>query len=63
MIVNVCGEYDTTLWAAADLVGAELFFRGGEDYEVTVYQNGYLIGKTCEKRNSREWVKWFRNLK
>ena len=63
MIVNVYGKHDTTLWAAADLVGAELFFRGGKDYVVTVYQNGYLIGKTCEGRDSREWVKWFRSLK
>lgn len=62
MIINVHGEYDTTLWAAADLVGAELFFRGGGDYEVTVHRNGYLIGRTREKRNSREWVKWLKGL-
>ena len=62
MLIDVYGEHDTTLWAAADLVGAELVFRDGEDYKVAVYQDGYLIGETREKQSSREWLNWFRSL-
>lgn len=51
------------LWAAADVVGAELVFRGGSEYVVTVYVGGYKIGETCEHRNSREWVNWLRSLR
>ena len=62
MQINVYGEHDTSLWAAADLSGAELFFRGGGTYRVTVYQDGHLIGDTRKKRNSREWLEWLRSL-
>ena len=62
MLINVYGENDVTLWPAADLVGAELCFRGGDTYRVTVYRGGYQIGETCEKRYFREWVKWLRSL-
>lgn len=62
MLINVYGEYDSTLWPAADLLGAELFFRGGDTYRVVVYQGGYQIGDTCKKRDSREWVEWIRSL-
>lgn len=62
MQINVHGEYDTSLWAAADLLGAELIFRGGEDYKVTVLQHGYLVGETRVKRDSREWYGWLRSL-
>ena len=63
MLINSYSEIDTELWTAADLVGAELFFRNSEKYRVTVHQNGHLIGATREKRNSREWVKWLRSLR
>lgn len=62
MLIDVYGEDDTALWVAADIVGAQLFFRRGDTYRVVVYQSGYQIGDTCEKRDSREWVKWLRSL-
>nr|DAV65856.1 MAG TPA: hypothetical protein [Caudoviricetes sp.] len=62
MLINVYGEKDTTLWAAADLVGAQLVFRGGDTYRVVVYRDGYQVGDTCEKRGSREWFDWIVGL-
>lgn len=62
MLVNVYGEYDVALLPAVYLLGIELVFRGGGAYRVTVYRGGYQIGETCEKRDSREWVKWLRGL-
>ena len=62
MLINVYGEHDTALWPAADLLGAELFFRGGDTYRVTVYQGGYQIGDTYNKRDSRGWLEWLRSL-
>lgn len=62
MLVDVYGEYDAALLPAVYLLGIELMFRGGDTYRVTVYRGGYQIGETCEKRDSREWVKWLRSL-
>lgn len=62
MQINVYGEHDTDLWAASDLLGAELIFRGGKDYKVAVLQHGYLIGETRRKRDSRGWYEWLRSL-
>lgn len=62
MLINVYGERDTTLWTAADVLGAQLIFRGGDTYRVSVYRNGYQIGDTCEKRNCHEWFEWLRKL-
>lgn len=62
MQINVYGGPDDALWPAADLLGAELFFRGGDTYRVTVYRGGYQIGDTCERRDSYEWLEWLRSL-
>ena len=62
MLINVYGEKDTTLWPAADITGAELFFRGGDEYRVTVYVGGYKVGETRKHRSSREWASWLRGL-
>lgn len=63
MLVNVYGEDDSALLPAVYLLGIELIFRGGDTYRVTVYRDGYRVGDTCEKRDSREWVKWLRSLR
>lgn len=63
MQINVHGEHDTDLWAAADLLGAELIFRGGGDYKVVVRQHGHRVGETRMKRDSRGWYEWLRNLR
>lgn len=62
MLINSYSEVDTELWIAADLVGASLIFRNSGAYKVTVHRDGYLIGETHERRNSREWVEWLRGL-
>ena len=62
MLINVYGETESSLWSAADIVGANLFFRGEDGYRVTVYVDGYKVGETREHRSSREWVKWLRDL-
>ena len=63
MQINVYGEHDTNLWAAADLLGAELIFRGGEDYMVVATLHGYQIGETRKKRDSRSWYEWLKSLR
>lgn len=62
MLINAYGDQESSLWAAADIVGADLVFRGGETYRVTVYVAGYIVGETREHMNSREWVNWLRSL-
>lgn len=63
MLINSYSGVDSELWIAADLVGARLIFRDSGAYKVTVHQNGYLIGETCKRRNSHEWVEWLRGLR
>lgn len=63
MLVDVYGEPDTALCPAIYLLGIELIFRGGDTYRVVVYKDGYKIGDTCERRDSREWVEWLRGLR
>lgn len=63
MLVNVYGEDDSALLPAVYLLGIELIFIEGGTYRVTVYKDGYKVGDTCEKRSSREWVKWLRSLR
>lgn len=62
MLINVYGSKETSLWLAADIVDANLFFRGEETYRVTVYVDGYKVGETRRHRSSREWVRWLRSL-
>ena len=62
MLINFYGEFDAELWVAANLVGASLIFRNSGPYGVTVHQDGYLIGTTHKRQNSREWVEWLRGL-
>lgn len=62
MLIKSYSEVDAEIWTAADLVGASLWFYDSEPYKVAVYQDGYLIGETSKRRNSREWVEWLRGL-
>lgn len=62
MLIDVYGSKEVSLWTAADVVGAALFFRGGNEYRVTVYVGGYKVGETRKHRNPREWVDWIRSL-
>jgi len=62
MLINAYGGVEDALWAAAELVGADLVFRGEESYRVTVYVGGYKMGETCQHMSSREWVRWLRCL-
>ena len=57
MLINAYGGVEDALWTAADLVGADLIFRGEENYRVTVYAGGYRVGETCRHMSSREWVR------
>lgn len=62
MLINAHGSREDSLWTAADVVGADLVFREGDKYRVTVHVGGYEVGETCEHRSSREWVGWLRSL-
>jgi len=62
MLINAYGGLESSLWPAADIVGANLCFRGENEYRVTVYVDGYKVGETREHRSSREWVRWLRSL-
>lgn len=62
MLINAYGDAGNALWAAADIVGANLFFRGENEYRVTVYVDGCKVGETRKHRSSREWVRWLRSL-
>lgn len=62
MLINAYGDAENALWVAADIIGANLFFRGENKYRVTVYVDGYKVGETHEHRDSREWVRWLRSL-
>lgn len=62
MLINAHGDHELSLWSAADIVGADLYFRGGDTYLVTVYVGGYKVGETRKHRSSREWVEWIRSL-
>lgn len=62
MLIDSYSEVDTELWIAADLVGASLIFRNSRTCRVTVHRNGYLIGETCERRNSHEWAELLKGL-
>lgn len=63
MLINACGDREISLWSAADVVGAELVFRGGSEYVVTVYVGGYKVGETRVHRSPQEWVKWLRSFR
>lgn len=54
MLINAYGGVEDALWVAADLVGADLVFRGEENYRVTVYVGGYKVGETCRHMSSWE---------
>ena len=54
MLIDSYGEADAELRAAA---GASLIFINSGVYRVTVHQDGYLIGTTHKRRNSREWLR------
>ena len=62
MLINAHGSREDSLWTAADVVGADLVFRGGTEYKVTVCVGGYEVGETREHLSSREWVSWLRSL-
>jgi hypothetical protein len=62
MLINVYGDEEIPLWSAADVIGANLFFRGGDEYRVTVHMAGYEVGETREHRDSRGWLDWLRSL-
>lgn len=62
MLINAYGGVEDALWTAADLVGADLVFRGESEYRVTAYVGGYKVGETREHKDSREWVRWLRSL-
>lgn len=47
MPINAYWGVEDALWAAADLVGADLAFSGEESYGVTVFVGGYKVGETC----------------
>ena len=63
MLINAYGDHETSLHVAASIIGADLVFRGGETYRVTVYVGGYNVGETREHKSSREWVRWLRNFR
>lgn len=62
MLINAYGEKESPLWLAASIVGANLCFRGENEYRVTVYVDGYKVGETREHKSSREWVRWLKSL-
>ena len=62
MLINVYGGNDDAVRIAADIAGANLFFRWEETYRVTVYVDGYKVGETRKHMTSREWVNWLRSL-
>lgn len=62
MLINAHGSREDSLWTAADVVGADLVFRGGNEYKVVVHVGGYVVGETREHRSSGEWVVWLRSL-
>ena len=63
MLINAYGSRESSLWSAADIIGADLSFRGGDEYRVTVYVAGYKVGETRKHRSSGEWVSWLRSLR
>ena len=63
MFVTVYGSEEGSLWTAADVVGADLSFRRGDEYRVVVYVDGYEVGETRKHRSSRDWVRWLRSLR
>ena len=63
MLVVVHGDREISLWSAADVVGADLFFKEGDEYRVTVHVGGHKIGDTNEHRSPRQWVSWLRSLR